>query len=129
MKVLRELCPQNPAWLDAVNVLLAEPVLVVNPYRNHMAMTYDGLPQGDPLSTLVFSLAMTEVLHKTVRATTSEVTTLSYIDDTVLLGPADDIAQILQDLPRAISGTGSVRNHKKTAVGTGWGTNHPTSSS
>ena len=85
--VLRELCPQNPAWLDAVNVLLSEPVLVVNPARNHMAMTYDGLPQGDPLSTLVFSLSMTEVLHKAVRATTSEVMTLSYIDDTVLVGP------------------------------------------
>ena len=51
VEVLRELCPQHPAWLDAVNVLLSEPVLVVNPARNHMAMTYDGLPQGDPLST------------------------------------------------------------------------------
>ena len=42
----------------------------------HLAMTYDGLPQGDPLSTLVFSLAMTEVIHKAVRETTSEVKTL-----------------------------------------------------
>ena len=77
MKVLRELCPQNPAWLDAVNVLLAQPVLVINPYRNHLAMTYNGLPQGDPLSTLVFSFVMTEVIHKAVRETTSEVKTLS----------------------------------------------------
>ena len=91
MKVLRELCPQNPAWLDVVNILMAQPVLVINPYRNHLAMTYDGLPQGDPLSTLVFSLAMTEVIHKAVRETTSEVKTLSYVDDTVLVGPADDI--------------------------------------
>ena len=88
MKVLRELCPQNTAWLDAVNVLLARPALVSNPYRNHLAMTYDGLPQGDPLSTLVFSLAMTEVIHKAVRETTSEAKTLSYIDDTVLSEPA-----------------------------------------
>ena len=49
MKVLRELCPQNPAWLDAVNVLFAQPALVINPYRNHLAMTYDGLPQGGPI--------------------------------------------------------------------------------
>ena len=105
MKVLRELCPQNPAWLDAVNVLMAQPVLVINPYRNHLAMTYDGLPQGDPLSTLVFSLAMMEATHKAVRETTSEVKTLSYIDDTVLVGPADDIAEILQTLPRAIRDT------------------------
>ena len=52
VKVLRELCPHHLAWLDAVNVLLSEPVLVVNPERNHLAMTYDGLPQGDPLSTI-----------------------------------------------------------------------------
>ena len=56
---------------------------------------------------------MTEVLHKAVRKTTSEVTTLSYVDDTVLVGPADDVAQILQDLPRALDGTGlSLQPHK-----------------
>ena len=79
-------------------------------------MTYDGLPQGDPLSTLVFSLSMTEVLHKAVRETTSEVITLSYIDDTVLVGPADDIAQILQDLPRALAGTGLSLQPQKTQL-------------
>ena len=73
MKVLRELGPHHPAWQDAVNVLLAQPALVINPYRNHLAMTYDGFPQGDPLSTLVFSLTMTEVIHKVVRENTSEV--------------------------------------------------------
>ena len=31
VKALRELCPHHPAWLDTVNVLLSEPVLVVNP--------------------------------------------------------------------------------------------------
>ena len=46
IKVLRKLCPHHPAWLDAVNVLLSEPALVVNPERNHLAMTYDGLPRG-----------------------------------------------------------------------------------
>ena len=122
IKVLRELCPQHPAWLDAVNVLLSEPVLVVNPECNHLAMTYDGLPQGDPLSTLIFSLSMTEVLHKTIKTTTSEVTTLSYIDDTVLVGPADEIAQILQDLPRALTGTGlSLQPQKNATVGSGRG--------
>ena len=116
IQVLRELCPHHPAWLDAVNVLLSEPALVVNPERNHLAMTYDGLPQGDPLSTLVFSLSMTEVLHKAVRKTTSEVTALSYIDDTVLVGPADDVAQILQDLPRALAGTGLSLQPQKTQL-------------
>ena len=116
IKVLRELCPQHPAWLDAVNVLLSEPVLVVNPARNHLAMTYDGLPQGDPLSTLVFSLSMTEVLHKAIKKTKFEVNTLSYIDDAVLVGPADDVAQILQDLPRALEGTGLSLQPQKTQL-------------
>ena len=49
IQVLRELCPHHPAWLDAVNVLLSEPALVVNPERNHLAMTYDGLPPGGPV--------------------------------------------------------------------------------
>ena len=55
---------------------------------------------------MVFSLTMTEVIQKAVRETTSEVKTLSYIDDTVLIGPADDIAEIIQTLPRAIVDTG-----------------------
>ena len=59
LEVHRELCPHSPAWLDAVNILLNQPVLVINPYRNHLAITYDGLPQGDPLSTLIFSITMT----------------------------------------------------------------------
>ena len=116
VKALRELCPHHPAWLDTVNVLLSEPVLVVSPAENHLAMTYDGLPQGDPLSTLIFSLSMTEVMHKAVRQTTSEVTTLSYIDDTTLLGPADDVAQVLQDLLRAVEGTGLSLQPQKTQV-------------
>ena len=91
MEVLRELCPHNPAWLDAVNVLLAQPALVINPHRNHLALTYD------PLNTLVFSLTMTEVIHKAVRQTTSKARALSYIDDTVLVGTADNIADTLQE--------------------------------
>ena len=115
MKVLRELCPHHPACLDAANVLLAQPALVINPYRNHLAMTYDGLPQGDPLSTLLFSLTMTEVIHKAVRETTSEVKTLS-LDDTVLVGLADDIAEVMRTLLRAIANTGLSLQPQKTQL-------------
>ena len=59
---------------------------------------------------------MTEVIHKAVRETTSEVKTLSYIDDTVLVGPADDIADILQTLPRAIKDTGLSLQPQKTQL-------------
>ena len=116
IKALRELCPHQPAWLDAVHVLLSWPALVVNPAENHLAKTYDGLPQGDPLSTLIFSLSMTEILHKAVRQTTSEVTILSYIDDTTLLGPADEVSQTIQALPRALAGTGLSLQTQKTQV-------------
>ena len=68
------------------------------------------------MSTLAFSLAMTEVIHKAVRETTSEVKTLSYINDTVLVGPADDIAEILQTLPRAIRDTGLSLQPQKTQL-------------
>ena len=44
--------------------------------------------------------------------------TLSYIDDTVLVGPADDIAEILQTLPRAISDTGLSLQPQKTQLWT-----------
>ena len=105
--------------------LMAQPVLVINPYRSHLAMTYDGLPQVEPLSTLVFSLAMPEVIHKAVRETTSEVKTLSYIGDTILVGPANDIADILQTLPRAIKDTGLSLQPQKTQLwAPDWGSNY-----
>ena len=45
---------------------------------------------------------MTEVIHKAAKQHASEVKTLSYIDDTVLIGPDDDMmADMLQELPRA----------------------------
>ena len=72
-------------------------------------------PEG-PLSTLVFSLTMTEVIQKAVRETTSEVQTLSYIDDTLLVGPADDIAEVTQMLPRAIVDAGLSPQPQKTQL-------------
>ena len=95
MKALRELCPQN---------------------HNHLAMTYDGLPQGGPLGTLVLALTMTVVIHKLVRETTSEVATLSCIDDAVLVGPADDIADVIQTLPRGIATAGLSLQPQKTQL-------------
>ena len=90
MEILRELRPQSPAWLDTVNIMMSQPALVTNPCRNHAAITYDGL-------------------HKRIKQLTSEVRTLS-----VLVGPADDIATVLQKLPRAFLPTGlSLQPQKK----------------
>ena len=112
-----QLCPRNPAWLDVVNILVNQPTLVINPYRNHLARTYDGLPQRDPLSTLIFSLTMI-VIHKAIKQTTSEVRAHSYIHDTVLVGPADDLANVLQELPRALQHKGmSLQPQKSSTMG------------
>ena len=64
----------------------------------------------------MFSLTMTEVIHKAVRQTTSEVRTLSYIDDSILVGPTDDIADMLQALPRALERTGLSLQPQKTQL-------------
>ena len=73
MDTLRKLCPQCPAWLDVVNVLLARPTIINNPTADKPCKTWDGLPQGDPLSTLLFSTVMSEVVSQAVRTITSEV--------------------------------------------------------
>ena len=64
---------------------------------------------------------MTEVIHKAVRLTTSEVRTLSYIDDTVLVGQADDVADMIQALPQALEHTGLSLQPQKTQL---WAPQH-----
>ena len=59
---------------------------------------------------------MTKVIHKAVRQTISEVRTLSYMDDTVLAGPADDIADMIQALPRALEHSGLSLQPQKTQL-------------
>ena len=54
---------------------------------------------------------MTEVIQQALRKITSGERALSYIDDPVLIGPADDIARVLQELPRALTHAGLSRKH------------------
>ena len=49
---------------------------------------------------------MSEVASQAVRTITSEVHVVSYVDDTILTGPAEDIMMVLQKLPESISPTG-----------------------
>ena len=116
METLRKLCPQCPAWLDVVNVLLARPVVINNPTADKPSKTWDGLPQGDPLSTLLFSTVMSEIVSQAVRAITSEVHVVSYVDDTILTGPTEEVAQALQQLPRLLAPSGLELQPAKTQV-------------
>ena len=64
MDTLRRLCPHCPAWLDVVNIILARPTVINNPTADKPSKTWDGLPQGDPLSTLLFSTVMSELVSQ-----------------------------------------------------------------
>ena len=108
LNTLRRLCPHCPAWLDVVNVILARPTVIGNPTADTASKTWDGLPQGDPLSTLLFSTVMSEVVSQAVRDITSEVHVVSYVNDTILTGPADEITKVLQQLPASLHPSGLV---------------------
>ena len=78
--------------------------------------TWDGLPQGDPLSTLLFSTVMSEVVSQAVCGITSEVHVVSYVDDTILTGPAEEITKILQQLPSLLQPSGLELQPAKTQI-------------
>ena len=102
-----KLCPHCPAWLDVVNVLLARPTVINNPTADKPSKTWDGLPQGDPLSTLLFSTVMSDVVSQAVRTITSEVQVVSYVDDTILIGPAEEVdAGSYSDCPSYLAPSG-----------------------
>ena len=116
LDTLRKLCPHNPAWLDVVNVLLARPMVINNPTADKPSQTWDGLPQGDPLSTLLFSTVMSDVVLQAVKSITSEVHVVSYVDDTILIGPAEEVALTLQRLPKLLMHSGLELQPAKTQV-------------
>ena len=116
LNTLRRLCPHCPAWLDVVNVILARPTVIGNPTADTASRTWDGLPQGDPLSTLLFSTVMSEVVSQAVRDITSEVHVVSYVDDTILTGPADEITKVLQQLPASLHPSGLELQPTKTQI-------------
>ena len=66
--------------------------------------TYDGIPQGDPMSTLVVCHG-----HDHGGAPGDCYVSMwmsmgvSYIDDTVLVGSPEDVSSVLQELPRLLA--------------------------
>ena len=59
--------------------------------------TADGVPQGDPLSTLVFATAMSLLMLDIIRSKAPNVSLVAYVDDTVLLGAASDVTQAITE--------------------------------
>ena len=73
-------------------------------------------PLGDPMSALIFSTAMTETVNTALKELTSEVQALSYVDDTVLIGPADALSNALAQLPALLRASGIELQPPKTQV-------------
>ena len=68
---------------------------MANPLGGEPLHTYDGIPQGDPLSTLIFAAAMTLAITGALGDGTA-VQNVSYIDDTLLLEAHDRLAARLR---------------------------------
>ena len=60
--------------------------------------TADGVPKGDPLSTLVFATAMSLLMLDIIRSKAASVSLVAYVDDTVLLGAATDVTQTITEI-------------------------------
>ena len=60
------------------------------------------MPQGDPLSILLFAAAMTVVVRQAIATLDLPMQSVSYIDDRVLLGDPDAVAAVLQELPHSL---------------------------
>ena len=99
LEVVSKLLGSRPAWFEAASNLLTRPAHLLSPGGEDPFSTYDGVPQGDPLSTLLFATTMTTVVRQAVATVDVPVNSVSYIDDTVLLGSPEDVASVLQELP------------------------------
>ena len=92
-----------------------QPVVVANPLGGEPLHTYDGIPQGDPLSTLIFAAAMTLAITGALGDGTA-VQNVSYIDDTLLLGEAAAVAEAHDRLAARLRPTGLELQPTKTEV-------------
>ena len=93
---------------------LAQPIL--SPGDEEPFVTYDGVPQSNPFSTLIFATAMTTVVCRAIVTMDVPLNSVSYIDDTVLLRAPDGVAAVLQELPRLLKPTGLQLQPAKTKI-------------
>ena len=116
LAVLHQLCPHHPAWLEVVSNLLARPMVINNPTgADKPSATWDGFPQGDE-HPVVFHDHDRNCQWWQLRQLTSEVRTLSYVDDTVLIGAADAVNNALLNVPSLLRATGLELQPTKTQI-------------
>ena len=95
--------------------VLTQPVVVAHPLGGEPLHTYDGIPQGDPLSTLIFAAAMTLAITGALGDGTA-VRNVSCIDDTLLMGSADEVADAHDRLAARLRPTDLELQPTKTKV-------------
>ena len=107
--------PQEP-WFLATKNLWSRSVAIPQDLEEEIFQMADGVPQGDPLSTLVFATAMTLLMLDIIRSKAPNVALVAYVDDTVLLGEAPDVTQAITEI-QAEAATGGLKLQKaKTQV-------------
>ena len=92
----KQINAQEP-WLLATKNLWSRAVAIPTTYEEDVFETYDGGPQGHPLSTLAFATAMSLLMADIIRSKAPKVSLVAYADDTVLLGPAKDVTQAISE--------------------------------
>ena len=90
LEVVSRLLGSQPPWFQAVSNL-TRLAFLLPPRAEEAFSTYDGIPQRDPMSTLLFATAMTTVVRQAIVTVNVPVLEVSYIDDTVLVGSSDSV--------------------------------------
>ena len=104
--------PHEPWFLAIRNPWRRFPnVAIPHTQEQDLFETADGVPQGDPLSTLVFATAMSLLLQATLWSKAPDVSMLAYVDDTVLLGTVENVTQAMTEI-QAETATGSLKLEK-----------------
>ena len=104
---------------QACGTLLARPLCIPRPdHQTDILTTWDGLPQGDPLSAAFFAGTLTsELRHALEEILGDRARTLAlYVDDAVIGAAPEDLQEILRQLPQKLATAGLQMASHKTQV-------------
>ena len=109
---------------QAVRALVRAPICVLAPCQlaevapSGVFRSYEGLPQGDPCSSLLFCSIMAIALRQALAAAAVEgcPTAVAYVDDAILMTKAADLLATHQAVQQSFSTLGLSMQHRKTRL-------------